>query len=352
MLLQLLLLSNICTAANENDNDIQRKMARLLLARFVASTPSSTSTSTSSSDAGNTGLRFLKNTIPVKDMAVDKDVTTDMAKEFKTGRGEKANGNGSGAMPREFGPGADWSCTAEANRGFDYDSCTLSEASKSVEGGCSWCPLGSSAGVCLRAGQAALLNGQEEDSLLHLRCYNDNDTEQFIDETATAFWDEAMACFPHSKTDCGGDHGNGDHKCIYCHVAEPEMGLCLSVDLWDDMVVVQAVEDFDEDVNTSDQIRLDQVIHCGYDHAEDPSGGLDDESLWNNRCGWNSVDTDAEEADCLSKEGCAIATNPFPGLFGTASGGHCVSTQQERALMWVVGLLQDEGWREELSDYQ
>jgi len=286
-------------------------------------------------------------------------MTTDLAKEVRTNNEDNeeriddvASQQDREAVAREFGPGADWSCTAEANRGLDYDSCTLSEASKSVEGGCSWCPLGSTAGVCLRAGQAALVNGQENDHLLHLKCYNDNDTEDVIDETATAFWDEAMSCFPHSKIDCGGSHGDGDHACIYCDVAEPEMGLCLSVNLWDNMVVAQALEDFDEDVNTSEQIRLDQVIHCSYDRVDDLNNGHDDDSLWSNRCGWHAVDSVAEEEDCLSQEGCAVATNPFPGLFGTTSGRHCVSMQQERALVWAVGLLQDEGWREELSDFQ
>ena len=257
----------------------------------------------------------------------------------------------SGNMALEFGPGADWSCTAESNGATDYDSCFQSEASKSVNGGCSWCPLGSSAGVCLRAGQADVVNTLENEHLLHLRCYSDNDAQQG-DETAAAFWDEAMACFPHSKADCGGDHGTGDHNCIYCDVAEPAMGLCLSVDLWDNMVVSQALEEFDEDVSTGDQIRLDQVIHCSHDHIEDLDDGLADDSLWSNRCGGSLINSVDSTEECLSMEGCAAAQNPFPGLFGLTSGMHCVTLQQEQAMMWAVNFLRNMGWAEEMSDFQ
>jgi len=315
LLVQLSTLLKACSAMNTDEGTaigsevIQHPLARLLLARFAASSSNSDTT---------TAVRELR------------DV---------------------GATALEFGPGADWSCTADSNRGIDYDSCTLSGASKSVEGGCSWCPLGSSAGVCLRAAQAAVVNGLENDHLLHLRCYNDNDTENVIEEDATAFWDEAMSCFPHSKADCGGDHGKGDHDCIYCDVAEPTMGLCLSVDLWDNLVVAQALEDFDEDVSTGSQIRLDQVIHCSQDHVEGDKDGINDDSLWSKRCGLGPVTSVTEEEACLNMDGCTIAENPFPGLFGTTSGMHCVSLQQEQALVWAIQVLRSTGWVDEMSSF-
>lgn len=346
---QLLLISTACCAVNADDGAtlqsdiVQHPLARLLVDRFAA-----TSSNPEVIDAG-----FLRNLgrLPgaVKSNnrqneeaeETDFEMTTEDT-DMKTDMNAKSNQN-SGGMALEFGPSADWSCTVDSNRGFDYDSCTLSEASKSVEGGCSWCPLGGSTGVCLRAGQAAVVNDLENEHLLHLRCYNDND--DVIDETATAFWDEAMSCFPHSKADCGGDHGKGDHNCIYCDVAEPAMGLCLSVDLWDNMVISQALEDFDEDVSTGDQIRLDQVIHCSYDHTEDLNDGLDDDGLWSERCGWNQVTTAAETEECLSQVGCAVlADYPFPGLFGRPSGMYCVTLQQEQAMAWAVQVLQNTGW--------
>jgi hypothetical protein len=92
-----------------------------------------------------------------------------------------------------------------------------------------------------------------------------------------------MSCVAHSASDCGGDHNKGDHTCTYCKTADPNMGLCLSEKLWENLLVAQALEEFDRDWSTSDQIRLDQVVHCSMDpdKAGDP-----DENIWiDEKCG-------------------------------------------------------------------
>lgn len=256
-------------------------------------------------------------------------------------------------MKKEFGPGSDWSCTAESNLANDFDSCTLSEASKTVEGGCSWCPLGSSTGVCLRAGQASVINSFENNHLLHLKCYSDS--EDVIDEEATEFWDEAMECLPHHRETCGGDHGDGDHFCTYCSTQEPYMGLCLSVKLWDNLVVAQALEEFDEDVSTGDQIRLDQVIHCSEDTEatiETKEEFVFDDNLWDNPCEGQPITSNESEEECFTKEGCGMAPNILPGFLGSKSGNRCVSVAQERATLWAVDLLGDMGWNKEMNAYK
>jgi len=302
LLLQLLLLSNTCSAerATENENPL----ARMILDRFAPSSK-------------NVG--FLRK----------------LADEAST------------PMKEAFGPGSDWSCSAESNLATDFDSCTLSEASKTLAGGCSWCPLGSITGICLGASQASVINGLENDHLLHLKCYSDS--EEVIDEAATAFWDEAMECIPHHKDTCGGDHGDGDHDCTYCTVGEPAMGLCLSKSLWDNMVVAQQLEYFEADVSTSNFISLEQVIKCVEEPIEDEE---EDEGIWNNPCDGTLIDSDVAEAECFTNEGCAVAPNIFPGLLGSKSGKRCVSVVQERATAWAMEILEDMGWKKEMGAYE
>lgn len=291
LLLQLSLISSAGAASDASETIQQNPLARLLLDRFA-----------SSSGNSNGYLRKLADAV--------------------------------GDKQQQFGPGADWSCTAEAN--VDHESCTNSEASG---GGCSWCPLGSSSGVCLSSGQASIINAMENDHILHLGCFGkDEDTNS---PEATAFWDETMSCVAHTASDCGGDHNNGDHVCTYCKTKEPDMGMCISEKLWENLLVSQALEDFDRDWSTSDQIRLDQVIHCSTDRDK---AGDPDENIWTDeKCGNDTVGED----DACQTEGCVAVESPFPGLLGQTSGKHCVSLQKERAMMWAVDVLQSMGWRQE-----
>ena len=255
------------------------------------------------------------------------------------------------AMKREFGPGADWSCSAASNRGTDFDSCTLSEASKSIEGGCSWCPLGSSTGICLRGGQASVVNGLENDRLLHLKCYSDHD--EIIDQEASDFWDEAMACFPHHKDSCGGDHDG--HVCTYCTTKEPNMGLCLSHTLWENLVIAQAVEDFEGGVTMYEQIPLDQVIHCSKEVESIETGTEEnkyDDNLWDNPCDLGRPITDEDsEMECEKNEGCAIISNIFPGFLGSEPGDICVTAAKKKAIVWFAEVLKQMGWSAEMDAY-
>jgi len=298
LLLQVSLLSDVGAASDAAAAATiqQNPLARLLLNRFA-----------SSSNLNNGNLRKLAENV--------------------------------GDKQQQFGPGADWSCTAETNT--DHDSCTNSEAT--AEGGCSWCPLGSSSGVCLSSGQASIVNAMENDQVLHLGCFGKVEETKSPDPAATAFWDETMSCVAHSASDCGGDHKNGDHVCTYCHTTEPNMGLCLSEKLWENLLVTQALEDFDRDWSTSDQIRLDQVIHC----SKDPDkAGDPDENIWTDeKCG---EDTVGDDGNCKI-EGCIAAESPLPGLLGQTSGKHCVSLQKERAMVWAVEVLQSMGWRQETN---
>lgn len=303
--LQLLLLSKGCTAENNETNEKFDPLARLLLDQFTSA----------SKKPG-----FLRK------LAEDT------------------------AFRREFGPGADWSCSAESNRGTDFDSCTLSAASKASKGGCSWCPLGSETGICLRAGQASVVNGLETESLLHLRCYSDSD--EVIGEEATAFWDEVEACLPHHKEDCGDDH-NG-HACTYCTTKEPNMGICLSNTLWENLVIAQAVEDFEGGLTMDAQINLDQVIHCSKEVGKSETGSGDnkyDDNLWDNPCDIPPITDEASEAECTKKEGCAVAPNIFPGFLGSKPGRLCVSTAKKQAIVWAAGVLKDMGWTKEMDAY-
>uniref|UniRef100_A0A7S4A955 Uncharacterized protein n=1 Tax=Pseudo-nitzschia australis TaxID=44445 RepID=A0A7S4A955_9STRA len=240
----------------------------------------------------------------------------------------------------EFGPGADWSCTTPEND--DYDSCTLSGT------GCSWCPLGSSVGVCLRTSQADVVNALENDHLLHLKCYDNED--EVIDESATEFWDEAASCLPHGAGDCQGQHGSGDHTCTWCTVNEPSMGFCLSQSLRNNLIIAQALEDFDEDVSTGDQIRLDEIVHCDNDDDKSKNSA----NIWSQHCGWAAIETDQDEANCLSTKDqrCVVQGNPFPGLLGSKGGKHCVTVQQQQAMLWTIYLLRDMGWEDEMSSFQ
>jgi len=305
-----------------------------------------------SSSSSSTSFGFLRKLASRKLSIIGSSNSSEMGDEDGT------------AMMREFGPGADWSCTAESNDADDYNSCIMSTASKKFvnERGCSWCLLGSRNGVCLRSDQAAVINGFENEHLLHLKCYNDEDDfskdEEYGDDiyndwvknrdaTATAFWDEAFACMGHSRDDCGGDHG--DHSCTYCTVDEPAMGLCLSVTLWDNMVVAQALEEFDADVGTSNQIQLAQVIHCRDDGKyEDDEDWKIDDSLWSSFCNGIPVTDVAIEEECLTSEkgDCAIAESLFPGFLGSKAGLHCVSIHQKRAMEWAIELFGGMGWTE------
>lgn len=320
ILLQLLLISNVyavaASDAAESPNGRatetiqQNPLARLLLTRFASSSFSSNNNNQEST----TRLGFLRK------LADDTD-----------------------AKQQQFGPGADWSCTSELNAATDHDSCTNSEAIEKTLGGCSWCPLGSSSGVCLSSGQASIINALENDEVLHLECFGKGDENKSPDPHATAFWDETMSCLAHSASDCGGDHENGGHVCTYCKVTDPDMGLCLSEKLWKNLLVAQALEDFDRDWSTGDQIRLDQIIHCSKDKDK---AGDPDENIWTDeKCGDETV---ADDGLC-KKEGCAAAESPFPGLLGQTSGKHCVSLQKERAMVWVVELLQSMGWGKEID---
>lgn len=302
LFLQLLLLSNTCRAEKVTENE--NPLARMILNH---STPSSKN------------IGFLRK-------LSDETSTT--------------------PMNQAFGPDSDWSCSAESNLATDFDSCTLSEASKSSKDGCSWCPLGTTNGICLGATQASVINGLDNDHLLHLKCYSDS--EEVIDEAATAFWDEAMECFPHHKDVCGGDHGDGDHYCTYCTVRDPAMGLCLSKSLWDNLVVAQQLEYFEADIPSNDFIGLEQVIKCTEETIEDEEV---DEGIWNNPCDGTLINSDVAEAECFTKEGCAIAPNIFPGFLGSKSGKHCVGVIQERAMAWAAELLRDMGWTKEMNAY-
>jgi hypothetical protein len=342
LLLQLLLISNSCSAKKSSDD--VNPLERLLMDQFYSSSSSSTS------------LGFLRKLASRKTNFLggsSSSSSSEYSITAPTTSYEMNDESGVTAMMREFGPGADWSCAAESNAATSFGSCVLSTAANKFEneGGCSWCPLGSSTGVCLRADQAAVINGLENDHLLHFKCYNndedeDNDSNRDTTGIAIAFWDEAFACMAYSRDDCGGD---GDHTCTYCTVDEPAMGLCLSASLWDNMVVAQALEDFDADVGTSDQIRLDQVIHCRHDGMyEDDEDWRIDDSLWSSRCNGILVTDHASEEECLaSKEGdCDIAETVFPGFLGSKSGRHCVSIHQQRAMEWAVELLEGMGWAE------
>mmetsp|Transcript_563 Transcript_563/g.1375 ORF Transcript_563/g.1375 Transcript_563/m.1375 type:complete len:336 (-) Transcript_563:286-1293(-) len=297
-----------------NEGKFKNLLGRLLVARFASSSP--------------TNSKFLR-TLEESDESSESTIKT------------------------EFGPGADWSCTIPENH--DYDVCTLSAT------GCSWCPLGSSSGVCLRNGQASLVNALENEHLLHLECYGNED--EVIDETATAFWDETASCLPHGVEDCHGVHDNGDHTCTWCTVKDPFMGLCLSQSLWDNLIVAQALEEFDEDVSTGDQIRLDQVIHCKHHHDDDDSGGDKKDggsdsapptNIFNQKCGWKAIETDQDEEDCVSTEGeeCAVQANPLPGLLGSKAGRFCVSLDQQHVMQWMIDLLRHMGWEDEMRAFQ
>jgi len=290
------------------------------------------------------------------------------------------NNNNNNKIKERFGPGNDWSCTAKG--AINYDSCVQQkegvgedEGSDTSSSSCAWCPFGSTNGICLRTDQAELVNGLENDHLLHLKCYNNNIEQEQLHsdvEIMTKFWNEAIACHPHNSQNCAGDHHNNgdddrdhDHVCTWCTVSEPAMGMCISQSLWDNLVVAQALEEFDNDVSTNDQIRIDQVIHCagnggsdgGSDSSSSSSSSNNDivSSLWDTTtttCRLSSV------VDCIStmdddgngSKSCVVQTNPFPGLFGIAGGKYCVSQQQQRFILWMVELLRDMGWEKVSSD--
>ena len=261
----------------------------------------------------------------------------------------------------EFGPGADWSCTTPETGG-GYQAC--------AKAGCSWCPLGSSSGVCLRTAQADLVNANAgangHDELLHLRCYasdSDSETEAesegeppVFDASDAAFWDGAASCLPKGEEGCGGDD-----SCTWCTVDEPSLGFCLSRSLWDNLVVAQALEDFDEDLSEEDQIPLDGVVHCrfpqstgtgdGDDSTSTPGAGAIHPGLFDRGCLWNAIESDRDEVDCLADRGqlCVVQANPFPGLLGTGAGNYCVSAAQHGATKWWIGVLRDAGWGDAAS---
>jgi len=319
LLVQVLLLSQSCSAAKTNDD--ANPLSRLLMNRFASSTMS-------------TKMGFLR---------------------------KLANDNGD-AMKREFGPGADWSCTGAANDAFHLDSCTLGEVSAKTkdDGGCFWCPLGTENGICVSAAQAELINGFGNDHLLHVKCVDQNyGTKEKDEETTQAdigheqFWNEVFSCLPHSRDSCGGDHTLGDHACTYCTVKDPAMGLCLSNNLWESLTVAQALEDFDRNVSPNSQIRLDQVVHCdaSIEEAHNKNSAHHDDSLWSDVCGGAEIDSKETEEECLGKSGCAIAPNVLPGFLGSVPGNHCVTIAQERSRSWLVQLLRDMGWTDEMYTY-
>jgi hypothetical protein len=269
------------------------------------------------------------------------------------------NINDSNKIKERFGPGSDFSCT---KKGANYDSCVQEQekgADDDAASSCAWCPLGSTTGICLRTDQAELVNGLKND-LLHLKCYNNNIEQEQLHtdiETGTKFWDETIACHSHNSNNCAGSHGdnaNENHICTWCTVNKPEMGMCVSQNLWDNLVVAQALEEFDNDVSTNDQIRIDQVIHCVDGDNEKKKESLSDTTTWT--CGSLLVKTDKDKDVCLSsKDGddgsCVVQSNPFPGLMGYVAGEYCMSHQQQRFILWIVELLRDMGWEKEMSSY-
>jgi len=357
---------------NNNNNNIQSDIGNNPLGRFLV-------------------RRFLhQNKEPNKKFSsLWSETNIESGELRRLGDDNNNNNNDNNKIKEGFGPGTDWSCTAKG--AINFDSCVQQEesagagadeddASSSSSSSCAWCPFGSTNGICLRTDQANLVNGLENDHLLHLKCYNNNieqeqEQEQLHSdvETITKFWDEAIACHPHNSNSCAGDH-HGDHVCTWCTVNEPAMGMCISQSLYENLVVAQALEEFDNDVSTNDQIRIDQVIHCG-----DGDGDGDDDndgvgysgssnssststsnndtvsSLWDTTtmCGLSSLD------DCIltrddngdGSESCVVQTNPFPGLLGFAAGKYCVTHQQQRFILWMVELLRDMGWEKEMSPY-
>ena len=298
-------------------------------------------------------------------------------------------------IKERFGPGADWTCTSKGAINFDScvqnqekgedattssDATATATAAAAAAAACAWCPLGSTTGICLRTDQAELVNGlpKNDDHLLHLQCYNNNiEQEQLHTEiaTSTSFWDETMACHAHTSHSCAGHHngedigGKNHHICTWCTVKEPEIGMCISQNLWDNLVVAQALEEFDKDVSTNDQIRIDEVIHCV--GAGDTDSDIDIEidekkSLFDtstSTCGSKLLSSSASSlAKCVSaKDGvggdgggseyCVIQANPFPGLMGYVAGEYCMSQQQQRFILWIIELLRGLGWEKEMSSY-
>ena len=144
--------------------------------------------------------------------------------------------------------------------------------------------------------------------------------------------------------------------------------MCISQNLWDNLVVAQALEEFDKDVSANDQIRIDEVIHCvGGDTDSDIDIEIDEKkSLFDtstSTCGSKLLSSSASSlAKCVSaKDGvggdgggseyCVIQANPFPGLMGYVAGEYCMSQQQQRFLLWIIELLRGLGWEEEMSSY-
>ena len=312
--------------------------------------------------------------------------------------GDDVNNDGSSSssntnnnkIKERFGPGADWTCTSKGAINFDScvqnqekgeDATTSSDATATAAAAaaCAWCPLGSTTGICLRTDQAELVNGlpENDDHLLHLQCYNNNIEQEQLHtdiETSTSFWDETMACQSHTSHSCAGHHGDtggkNHHSCTWCTVKEPEIGMCISQNLWDNLVVAQALEEFDKDVSTNDQIRIDEVIHCvgagdtdiDIDIEIDEKTSLFDTST--STCGSKLLSSSSASslAKCVSaKDGvggdgggseyCVIQANPFPGLMGYVAGEYCMSQQQQRFILWIIELLRGLGWEKEMSSY-
>lgn len=200
--------------------------------------------------------------------------------------------------------------------------------------GCAWCPLGESAGICLRATQGESVNHL---NLLHFKCYPPGNLESKDDVN---FWNEAMDCHALNFGDCFAGRG----KCTWCKVKEPKMELCTSQSLWDEMVAAQGEVE-------GDKIRLDQVFHCSSEHdiTEAQAG-----SLWDTKCsakGGPLVSSEADKNNCLATLSedelpCVVQDNPFPGFMGSTNGDHCMSQQQQRVIHWALDLFRELGWKE------
>lgn len=294
---------------------------------------------------------------------------------------DKNNNKGRGVVRDNFGLDADWSCTSKGAN--DYDTCVTEHDNDDNDAPiCAWCPLGSDThGICLQSLQGEIINGFQNEHLLHLKCYNNyieakntktnaNTSKEHTDiVVATKFWNESTLCSKHNSGSCAGDHHgpndhNDHHVCTWCTVLEPQLGFCISQNVWDNIVVAQALEEFDYDVSTNNQIRLDQVIHCdngntGNDGANDSTTNVQN-SLWDTTaCLSLSLDDcvstkkDDDDDDDDNDDNCVVQTNPFPGLFGYGPGDYCVSIQQQRLLLWMVQLLNDmKGWKEEEQQQQ
>jgi hypothetical protein len=119
----------------------------------------------------------------------------------------------------------------------------------------------------------------------------------------------------------------------------------MSTSLWDELVSEQSKVE-------TDKIRIDQVFHCSsdprsYDKNEPVISSIFEPTC--NKVGGTSIETVNEKTLCTSTKSedgtlCTIEANPFPGLFGTTPGQHCISNQQQKIIRWIDQFFIDIGW--------